>query len=93
MKKLLLIFALFLFLSCEITEDPLSPLFCYSMVLKINSATGEILSNEVLSDFVYERQSIDKWKADEGIHIKKDTINHIITINTVICILSDRKEN
>ena len=93
MKRLLLILGLILLLSCEIIEDIQCPIICYNILLKVNSEDGKILSNEVLYDFVYEKESIDKWNHDEGIHIRKDTINHIITINTIICISPDRKEN
>jgi hypothetical protein len=91
MKKLFAFLFLILFLSCEIMDDPPHPVICYNIILKTNSGSGDILSNEILYDIVYEKNSIDKWKCDEGIHIEKDTINHINTINIIICILPDTK--
>jgi len=89
MKKLLLT-ALFL-ISCEIIQDPPPPLNCYCVELMVSSSSGKILNTLVSSDFVYESGIIEKWKADEGINLIRDSINHTITIRMVKCIEPDIK--
>lgn len=91
MKKLFLIFAAGILLSCEIIEDPIKPVNYYCIVLQVNSTNGKVISNEVISDFVYEKESIDKWSRDEGMVTLTDSINHITTIKIITHLYPDSK--
>ena len=91
MKKLFLLLVAMILLSCEIIEDPIKPVNYYCIVLQVNSANGKVMSNEVISDFVYEKESIDKWSRDEGMSILTDSINHITTIKIITHLYPDSK--
>jgi hypothetical protein len=91
MKKLFLFIAAVILLSCEIIEDPPKPVNYYCVVLQVNSTSGKVISNEIISDFVFERESIEKWSRDEGISTEIDSINHITTIKIITHLYPDPK--
>ncbi len=96
MKKLFVLLFLMTFFSCEktmeIPEINNSPVNCYYVNLLINSTSGEIIDQEINFVFVYELQSIKKWKADEGINVIRDTIYHTTKIQIIKCIKPDIKK-
>ena len=91
MKNILLFLSIVLLLSCDIIEDPISPINCYCNTTIINSTSGDVISNTITNDFVYESESIVKWKSNEGIVVKIDSINHKQTIIMRKCLTLDSK--
>jgi hypothetical protein len=63
------------------------------MTTIINSKTEAVIFQGTDYAFVYEQESLDKWQANEGIHIDKDTIHHTITIRAYVCMTPDPKVN
>lgn len=88
-KKVILLS--FIVIACEI-DNPVIPINCYIITIEINSSTGDILNNTINHDFVYTKESVEKWMSNEGIVIKQDSLRHITTMYVTKCIELDRKE-
>jgi hypothetical protein len=94
MKKLfkisILITALTL-LACKSLDDPPTPRHYYEVTLTINLTSGKILSTEIITDFVYNSESIEKWEKREGINTTIDSLNHTAIIKMITHINPDLK--
>ena len=90
MKYLSIIF-LFL-LCCTAIEQP-TPMECYYIEIQASMTTGEIISSTANHTFVYASDILSKWQNDEGITVKRDTTNHIVTIITKKCIEAESKKS
>jgi hypothetical protein len=91
MKNILLFLSIIILLSCDIIEDPISPVNCYCNTTIVNSTSGEVISNKIVYDFIDNPESIGKWENDEGIVVNIDTINHTQTIVMRKCLTIDSK--
>jgi len=93
MKRLLIL--AFILLSCEVIDEPIRPIHCYYSEIQVSATTGKVISINISSDFLYNREGIDKCKCntESGPAYSKDDSSHIVTINSTYWIYPDSKGN
>ena len=83
---------IFLFLLCCTAIEQPTPMECYYVEIQASLTTGEILNVNTDHTFVYTSDMLSKWQNDEGITVKRDTVNHVVMITTRKCIEAESKK-
>jgi hypothetical protein len=73
-------------------DEPMPhPQNCYTLTIVASTVTGEIVSQKAEYDFIYGIEPLEKWLAEQGTTIERDTVNHLITIKVIQCVEPDIK--